>query len=129
MTEPLFKPIDMSLKDADDWGLPKEGAHIYINSSRLPDLVAEYVRLIEAERTNRICKCEWIVHPDDENKPEGQRRVRKGEAALDCPVHTKEGFLIGFFRWIIAGERFVPAIDVSGYDQPPNHEFLVGRDD
>lgn len=68
----------------------------------LPGLVAAYVGMIEKERTNRLCKCEWIIHPDDVDKPEGKRRVRKGEATLDCPVHTKEGFLLGFHAWVWA---------------------------
>lgn len=27
------------------------------------------------------------------------RRLRRGEASLDCPVHTREGLVIGFFQW------------------------------
>lgn len=69
----------------------------------LPQLVAAYVKVIEMGTTTAAgCKCEWIIHPDDVDKPEGQRRIRKGEASLECPVHTKEGFLLGFFAWMNA---------------------------
>lgn len=27
-------------------------------------------------------------------------RMRKGDQAWDCPVHTREGFLLYFFEWI-----------------------------
>lgn len=68
----------------------------------LPDLVAAYVKVIESgETATSGCKCEWIIHPDDVDKPEGKRRIRQGEATLDCPVHTKEGFLLGFFAWVL----------------------------
>lgn len=106
-----------------------DGRLLTLESSRIPDLIAEYVRLIETERTNKWCKCEWITHPDDEGIAENQcrnqnckhmyaehderthlclicgcenykaRRLRRGEATLDCPVHTKEGFLLIFFEW------------------------------
>lgn len=101
--------------DVDSFGLPKEG-NIYLRFDLIPDFVAQYVRLVEAETTNRICKCEWIIHPDDENKTEGHRRIRKGEPALDCPVHTKEGFLIGFFRWVVTDTMtFHDAIDITEF--------------
>lgn len=98
--------------DLNIFGLPEAGGYVYVDILSLPDRVAEYVRLIELEETNRICKCEWIVHPDDVDKPEGGRRIRKGEPHLACPVHTKEGFLIGFFRWLLVTGK--PAINVTG---------------
>lgn len=44
--------------------------------------------------------------------PFAGRRQRRGEAHIECPVHTKEGFLLGFFKWLI--ER----------TPPPNPETL-----
>ncbi len=119
MTEPINLAVQGNL---NDFGLPEEGL-LYLQFSLIPDYVAEYVRLIELEKTNRICKCEWIVHPDDVDKPEGQRKIRKGEPALDCPVHTKEGFLIGFFRWVVVGGQLENAIDVTGLDKV-EHEYV-----
>ncbi len=63
----------------------------------LPFMVQAYINMIETERTNRLCKCEWIIHPDDMDKPEGTRRIHKGAEAANCPVHTKLGFLLYFF--------------------------------
>lgn len=31
----------------------------------LPEKIKEYVSEIETQRTNDWCKCDWIVHPDD----------------------------------------------------------------
>src|SRR5258706_367586 len=98
--------------------LPNEyGTHLTIEwitlpVADLPQLVADYVKLIElGETTTAGCKCQWIVHPDDVDKPDGQRRIRKGDASLKCPVHTKEGFLLGFFAWLNAEP--VPLHDLS----------------
>lgn len=66
----------------------------------MPALVAEFVKLLELEQTNKYCTCEWVIHPADTELAEGMRRMRKGEPALDCMVHTKEGFLLGFTHWL-----------------------------
>jgi len=87
--------------------------YLYIDLSTVGELITGYVATIEQERTNKICKCEWIVHPDDTEKPEGERRMRRGETTLDCPVHTKEGFLIGFIRYVMTNDK--PAIDVTSF--------------
>jgi hypothetical protein len=81
---------------------PATQAWYSIPISGLPDLVAAYVKIIESgETATSGCKCQWIIHPDDVDKPEGKRRIRQGEATLDCPVHTKEGFLLGFYAWML----------------------------
>lgn len=105
----------------------KQG-YLYIDLSTVPDNMAEYVQLIENETTNKICKCEWLVHPDDEGKPEGQRRMRRGEQSLECPVHTKEGFLLGFLNWLLT-QAGKPAIDLTKYTdtyQPPEDPVIPG---
>lgn len=65
-------------------------------------LVADYTTWVETAETAEVCKCEWIIHPDDINKKpeEGKRRMRRGDTSLDCPAHTKEGYLLGFFEWL-----------------------------
>lgn len=94
----------------------------------LPKLVEEYVALVEIQRTNVMCKCPWDVHPDDIDVPEGccivchykkdahekweegteefahvfqGRRMKRKDDHPECPVHTKEGFILGFFEWAI----------------------------
>lgn len=68
----------------------------------LMQLVADYTSWVETAETKEVCKCEWIIHPDDINKKpeEGKRRMRRGDTSLDCPAHTKEGYLLGFFEWL-----------------------------
>lgn len=96
---------------------------------QVPALAKAYSAAIEVEKTNDWCRCKWIIHPDDTavarnrcrecgEKPTdeihqgldilggcGHRfrgaRMRKGDQAWDCPVHTKEGFIIYFFQWVI----------------------------
>lgn len=61
--------------------------------------IGQYVRAIETETTEKWCRCEWIIHPDDVNKRKGTRRKRRGDTHFDCPVHTREGFIMGFLIW------------------------------
>jgi hypothetical protein len=123
----------------------------HLAKDQIPDLVSEYVMRIETERTNDWCKCEWLVHPDDEDLDihncgnchhpsllhhkllipgtdqtehcvkqisydfdeddecdctkwidPPKRRLRRGDQHPQCPVHTKEGFILGFFEWVFA---------------------------
>lgn len=85
--------------------------YIGIPSKDLPQLVANYVRELETKPTNEWCKCEWKIHPDDVNKAEGQRRIRQGSVSLDCPVHTREGFLLYFFTWVFKRTADATACD------------------
>lgn len=89
--------------------------YLFIDMSTVVDSLTDYVKSLETDVTTKHCKCEWIVHPDDVRKPESQaRRIRKGEATLDCPVHTKEGFLLGFLNYMLS-QAGKPAINLSTY--------------
>jgi len=74
--------------------------YISLPALDIPKLAQAYIAGMEAEKTDDWCRCEWIVHPDDVDKPKGSRRKRRGDLAWDCPLHTKEGFLIYFFEWV-----------------------------
>lgn len=69
----------------------------------LPTLAADFVEILETNQTNEVCDCQWIVHPDDEEKEEGTRRMRRGMPSPICPVHTREGMILGFFKWVMTG--------------------------
>lgn len=44
------------------------------------------------------CPCDnWVDPP--------KRRMRRGETNMECPVHTKEGFLLGFFKWVFEDDK------------------------
>lgn len=136
--------------------------YIAIPKVEIDDLVNKYVLALETEVTNKWCKCEWIIHPEDvnldvhncagcghprllHNKPTIQignnlpactkiinnhhdespipqksfaedclckgwvdpprRRMRRGDTHPECPVHTKEGFLLGFFEWVFKDDK------------------------
>lgn len=61
-------------------------------------LIIEYVKMLETGTTRDHCMCEWIPvgfrkHPETgEDIP----LFRKGDTNQDCPVHTREGLLLGF---------------------------------
>ena len=96
----------------------------------MPELATAYVQAMETAKTDEWCRCEWLIHPDDEKVNRGRCRqcgekqdtevhhglpedietgmshryqgirMRKGDQAWDCPVHTREGFLLYFFEWV-----------------------------
>ncbi len=94
-----------------------------ITPENLPHLVNTYVAKLETEESAEWCKCIWRIHPDDQkilvghcrvcNQPRkactglldgthiltGVRRVRVDNHPL-CPVHTKEGLIVGFVEWL-----------------------------
>ena len=69
----------------------------------MPSLVTTYVDIIEIAETEFTCDCEWIIHPDDIDKPVGTRRKRRGMESPACAVHTKTGLILGFFKWVMTG--------------------------
>jgi hypothetical protein len=103
--------------------LPKE---ITLKRDNLPLLAERYAAYMETQQTRDLCACEWVLHPDDAGKqpgycrecggdyaqpahqglPEAEEthtfrgvRMRKGEEAPLCPVHTKAGFALHFIAW------------------------------
>jgi hypothetical protein len=116
------------LKPLIDRGAATE--YISLPAGDIPELAARYATAVETEQTSDWCRCEWIIHPDDvkverlhcrlcdepknhilhKGLPEDKQytqshdfkgvRMRRGDQAPDCPVHTKEGFLIYFFEWV-----------------------------
>lgn len=70
----------------------------------LPTLVDKYVDYIMTGRTDETCACEWITHPDDVDLPFGKRRIKRGAEDPECMVHTKKGYLLGFFARLFADE-------------------------
>ena len=80
--------------------------YISLPALDIPGLVVEYIAAMETQETDDWCRCEWIIHPDDVDLPKGKRRKRRGDEAWDCPVHTKEGFLIYFFEWVFARDKY-----------------------
>lgn len=99
-------------------------AYISIPAHDIPKLADEYISAMETQETNDWCRCEWIIHPDDVAVPANHcrvcrhskghfqhseeakdhefraRRMRRGDQAPDCPVHTREGLVIYFFEWV-----------------------------
>lgn len=98
-----------------------------IPKDQIPKMARDYVNALEIERTNKWCRCEWIVHPDDLDKTKG-RRMRRGDTHPQCAVHTKEGFIMGFFEWLFAEPtpvQFAERVDPVPAAAPPTMERLL----
>jgi len=102
---------------------------IILNKPSVVHLVDEWISLIETETTDRMCKCEWTIHPEDVDVPEngcrvcnapqgsqmhdvmmspeefhpfqGRRKMRSGSEHPECPVHSKSGLILGFLEWAV----------------------------
>lgn len=68
--------------------------HYDIAESDLFPGIGRYVTHIETGETKDTCKCTWL---EEHNTGLKLQRV---EESLECPVHTKEGFILGFFRFM-----------------------------
>lgn len=132
---PIYSPdLGHTIRELPPLYGPASGTHfISIPAKDIPALATQYFAAMATEESEKWCRCEWIIHPDDglvhpgacrectmpkgafihvsninaSNIPEGAhtfkgKRMRRGEEANDCPVHTKEGMLIYFFEWIFS---------------------------
>lgn len=60
-----------------------------------------FVGKLETEPTQNNCLCMWIIHPEDMEKPFEEARKRRGNAHPMCPIHTKEGLIGGFLKFVL----------------------------
>lgn len=72
---------------------------------QLEELVRKWVDYVETAPTSQVCLCEWITHPDDEHLPIPKQRRKKVVEHPRCPVHTKMGYLLGFFLFTFPPEE------------------------
>lgn len=82
----------------------RTNAVLTVHMDSLAEKVSRYTDYIETAPTDKVCGCEWIVHPEDEGKPVGSRRVKRGAEDPTCKVHTKTGLILGFFE-VLGNER------------------------
>lgn len=94
---------------------------IGIPKTVLPELIVEYVKRVETDPTEERCKCLW----DTVDTPRGRVRVKRSDHP-DCSVHTKEGFIKGFFDWAFEDNR---ATDISLSMEPDEEEPYPGLND
>lgn len=62
------------------------------------ELILFYVQSLESGQTRDHCLCQWKEMtglPDSE-----RQRWARGDAHEDCPIHTKEGFIVGFLAFM-----------------------------
>ncbi len=109
---------------------PKDGVipaeFISIPVKDIAGYAIQYAHDIETGVTEHWCKCPWQTHPDDINlQPKHCRecwvhvsehptpahpdythsfraaRKRRMDDHPECPQHTKEGYIITFFDWVM----------------------------
>lgn len=87
------------------WALfENEVYNLKIHQDDLTSAIGRYVTHIETGETSETCKCEWL---EERNTGLKTQRI---EENLECPVHTKEGFLLGFFRWMFPDADEQPTV-------------------
>lgn len=70
-----------------------------VGHETIQSLVMQWIDRIETAETKTVCLCPWEIHPDDVHLKTG-RRMRRTDNHPRCPVHTKEGYLLGFLEWV-----------------------------
>ena len=64
------------------------------------ELIAEYVTYLETQPTNKVCLCVW-----EKPKVTGAIRATPVQHNPRCPVHSKEGLILGFINWMSRGRH------------------------
>lgn len=94
---------------------------ISVTLADIPAQLRGYVHALEIGESTRWCKCLWAAHPDDVLIKPGHCRLcslskgkhstdtnhvftgvrrRKIDTHPECPVHTREGLILGFIDWL-----------------------------
>lgn len=78
---------------------------VEMTDAELLESIGRYVTHIEVSPSRQTCKCIVERIPKPEGAPDTMPQlIRPVEIALDCPVHTKEGFLLGYFQYMRKGK-------------------------
>lgn len=87
------------------WFAKRAKRFVEMEDAELLDSIGRYVRHIEVSPSKQTCKCDVERVPKPEGASETMPQLlRVKDIALDCPVHTKEGFLMGYFDWMRKGK-------------------------
>lgn len=75
------------------------------------------VRAMHCRECQHLARNHWAPGGSDVNNPVlgncmecsceeyKDRRVRKGAESPECPIHTRVGFILGFFLWVYRDQR------------------------
>lgn len=85
-----------------------------MDREQLKQAIKLYVDNLETEGTELVCLCEWSTL--SESNTFGRTKIME-TVNLDCPVHTKEGLILGFITSILhPGEYPEPVEDLKPAD-------------
>lgn len=90
--------------------------------SQVSEWADEYVNALEVELTEKMCLCKWIYRDeqptpnvsDEAERPTLPRLRTRSHEHPECPVHTRRGLILGFFKWASRSPRdLIALISVS----------------
>lgn len=90
-----YPGLESTVEEGPGWG-----EFFAVPRAELESLANKYTDFIKLSPTDVVCKCEWLVHPDDVDLPIGKRRVKRSKEHPRCKQHTSIGFLLGFFAFV-----------------------------
>jgi hypothetical protein len=77
---------------SDHWlNLPKR---------EIPKFAQQYADMIETAATKEMCRCGWIM-----KEMNGETKPWRQDEHPWCPVHTKVGFILGFYEWMFKEDK------------------------
>lgn len=90
----------------------------------LKKLISHYTESLEVELSDANCLCDW-VEVDTERGKKMVNSVRMGGSVnLECPVHTREGFLLAFIERFFDVKEITP-MEVSRFFKVNAHAETV----
>lgn len=64
----------------------------------LKKLIEAYTASLETDLTQDNCLCDWVEIDTERGKKMVNSTRMGGSVNLECPVHTREGFLLAFIE-------------------------------
>jgi hypothetical protein len=71
---------------------------IPMEREKLKKVIAAYTGSLETELTEQNCLCEWVEIDTERGKKKVNSTRMGGSVNMECPVHTREGFLLAFIE-------------------------------
>lgn len=69
-----------------------------MDREKLKKIISAYTSSLETELTDQNCLCEWVEIDTERGKRKVNSTRMGGSVNLECPVHTREGFLLAFIE-------------------------------
>lgn len=81
-----------------------------VDRNELKSIIEAYTSSLETELTQDNCLCEWVEIGTTYGKKMVNSTRMGGSVNMECPVHTREGFLLAFIENHFDIETLTPDI-------------------